>query len=428
MSLNGILLDVSGSMRDNIGSGVDEEGGPWAQSIFKVIDDLIEHDLTSENRVFAIGVGASCILEIIDIIGTLKEIENMEIPSYQKNMPATSNRVNEILDILETNGSCNIRKWVGDISLIQDEVSDYIAALICRKLECDSRFRKKFVCEFLPSACQDGALLNAARQVFMRMSGAIIPIDTARPPPFRLPMLAQAEDVCVSVVSTIRPATREDIHEVVEKAKCYFLKDVKFDPIFSVQNASRIIRGCVDDNELSTERMKELLKNVEPFIYGRTPLYKSLEEAAELFKSDNSENKMLFVLSDGIPTDGSNEDNAKIRPIISKLTEMGVKVVSCFVTKSTDIQPKRLYDKIQPGWESGAKFMFLLSSQVPTQHLPRAILVKRGWEIDIVNNETKLFIQVNHPDNLRYNCKIEVVSIILRIFIISQHNRFLRSL
>ena len=105
MSLNGILLDVSGSMRDNIGSGVDEKGGPWAQSIFKVIDDLIEHDLTSENRVFAIGVGASCILEIFDIIGTLKEIENMEIPSYQKNMPATSNRVNEILDILETNGS-----------------------------------------------------------------------------------------------------------------------------------------------------------------------------------------------------------------------------------------------------------------------------------------------------------------------------------
>jgi hypothetical protein len=57
---------------------------------------------------------------------------------------------------------------------------------------------------------------------------------------------------------------------------------------------------------------------------------------------------------------------------------------------------------MQPGWEPGAKFLFSLSSEVPTQHLPRAILVKRGWTIDIANNETKLFIQVNHPDNLRY--------------------------
>ena len=248
-----------------------------------------------------------------------------------------------------------VRKWVGDISLIQDEVSDHIAALICRKLGCDTRFLKKFVREFLPSACQDGVLLNAARQAVMRMSGAVIPIDTDRPPHFRLPhfrlpMVAQAEDVYLSVVSTIRPATREDIREVVEKAKCYFLR-CKIRPY--IQRTK-----CLSYYPWMCCLL--FVENVEPFIYGRTPLYKSLEEAAELFKSDNSENKMLFVLSDGIPTDGSNEDKAKIRPIISKLTEMGVKVVSCFVTKSTDIQPKRLYDKIQPGWESGAKFMFLL--------------------------------------------------------------------
>ena len=111
---------------------------------------------------------------------------------------------------------------------------------------------------------------------------------------------------------------------------------------------------------------------------------------------------MLFVLSDGMPTDRSNEDHVKIRQITSELREAGVKVVSCFVTSSTDIDPKRLYDKIQPGWEPGGKFLFSLSSYVPTQHLPRAILVKRGWKIDIASNETRLFVQVNHPDNLRY--------------------------
>ena len=365
MPLTGILLDVSASMQSSVGSGIDEQGGSWAQSIFKVIDNLIEHDLTSENRVFGIGVGASCTKQIFDVIGTLQQIENMETPSYIRNSPATRGQINKIIDILRRNGATSIHCLVRDITPIQDEVSDYMAVLVRKRLESDTEFLQKFVFEILPSPCR------------------------------------YANNLVVSGASLLRSATGEEIHDVVEKAKCYFLKDVTIRSIFSVQDASRIIRGCVDENELSTERMKELLENVEPFIYGRTPLYESLEKAAEFFERDDSKDKLLFVLSDGDPTDGSNEDNAKIRQIISKLSRAGVKVVSCFVTRSTDIQPKRLYDKIQPGWESGAKFLFSLSSQVPTQHLPRAILVKRGWKIDIVNNETKLFIQVNHPDNLR---------------------------
>jgi hypothetical protein len=69
-----------------------------------------------------------------------------------------------------------------------------------------------------------------------------------------------------------------------------------------------------------------------------------------------------------------------------------------------------LYDEMQLSWEPGAKFLFSLSSEVPTQHLPRAFLVKRGWTIDIANNKTKLFMQVNHPDNLRYIKTIKINS------------------
>ena len=121
MSLTGILLDVSGSMKNNIGSGVDEEGGPWALSIFKVIDDLIEHDVSPENRVFAIGLGANCTKQIFDVISTIQQIENMEKPSYVKNAPATNEHINNILDILEKNGARNIRKWIKDVSLIKKE-------------------------------------------------------------------------------------------------------------------------------------------------------------------------------------------------------------------------------------------------------------------------------------------------------------------
>ena len=400
MSLTGIILDVSASMHRNIESGIAEPGGPLVQPIFKVIDDLIKHDLTSEHQVFAIGVGASCTKEIFDIIGTLKEIENVEMPIHERNTPATENHINEILDILEGNGASNTRQWIQDITFIQDELSDCMAALILKKLESDKEFLSKFVHKFLPKICRDSATWRIKWQ---QLSGLY------------------------------KTATKEEIREVVDKAKCYFLKDVEKHSIFSVQDASHIIRKYFNGNELITERMKELLENVEPFIFGQTPLCASLEKATRLFEGDKPENcKSLFVLSDGRPTDGSiddngikrqisklpgvgskkvasddnppdeyNQDNSRLRRVTSRLAKAGVKVVSCFVTKSTNIQPKRLYDEIQPDWEPGAKFMFSLSSHVPTQYLTRAILDKRGWKIDIANNETKLFIQVNHPENLR---------------------------
>ncbi len=389
MSLTGILLDVSGSMQRNIGSSVGEQGEPWVQSIFKVIDDIIEHDLTSENRVFAIGVGASCSeRQIFDVIGTVQQIENMKMPDYQKNMPATKEHINKILDILERNGARNIRKWANNVNLIRETVTDHMAALILAKLATDKLFLLKFVHEFLPIPCRD--------KVFYDSSQEFNPIQYG---------LFLLENAAVGAVSSFRPATREEMEEIVGKAKCYFLKDVGTHSIFGVENASRIIHGYVDEKELSSKRKQEMLENVDPFIYGKTPLYESLEKAIELFEGDTSGNKLLFVLSDGKLTDSSNEDRKnrkKINQITSKLTRAGVKIVCCFITRSTDVDPKCLYDEISPGWEPGAEFLFALSSEVPTQHLPRAILIKRGWTIDIANNETKLFIQVNHPDNLRY--------------------------
>ncbi|CAB4015138.1 uncharacterized protein LOC113681283 [Paramuricea clavata] len=377
MSLTGILLDVSGSMESNIGSGTDEEGGPWARSIFKVIDDLIEHDVSCENQVFAFGVGGNGSQEIFDVIGSVKKIENTKIPSYTKNVPATEDHIEKVLEILERNGAYSIRRWA-NVNVIQRAVSDFVIALILMKLECDQQFLIRFVYEFLPQACRE-----------------IVP---------NIPIVGFFGNMLLNAVAYFRPATIEDIRQVVRSAKCYFLRGVGTHSVFSVQDASHIVRGCVDEKELSTERSRELLETVEPFIYGRTPLYEALDEATQLFQGNTAENKLLFVLSDGMPTDGSNKDTQKIRSAVSKLRNSGVKVVSCFITRSTDIQPKRLYDKMSSNWEPGAKFLYSLSSELPTELLPCAILVRRGWTIDTANNETKLFVQVNHPDNLREAC------------------------
>lgn len=393
MSLIGIILDVSHSMRSSIKTDTNEEHGPWSQTAFNVIDDFIQLNHSLENHIFAIGVGANCAgnysgNEIFDLIGTVKKVmEIMEIP-------ATENHIDNILNILEKNGARNVRKWTRDIALIQQAVSDYTATMILENLESDEHFRCVFVHEFLPAAVRDTETTrpHAAPRVGTGIRSAAF---TGR------------DSVYSSLVSRIKPATKEDIEKIVERAKTYMIskgkwmhmKDVGMQSIFSVQEAAHIIRGCVDDKTLSTKRRLQLLENIEHFIYGLTPLYQSLEKAISLFEKDTSGNKFLFVLSDGKPTDSSRKE---INEISSQLSKAGVRVVSCFITGSAEIQPKRLYDEMQPGWEPGAKFLFSLSSEVPTQHLPRTILIKRGWRIDVANNETKLFVQINHPDNLRY--------------------------
>ena len=124
VSLTGILIDVSFSMSRKIGEGTDEEGGPWARSIFEVIDNLIKNDISSDNHVFAIGFGASRGEEVFDIIGTLKDIPNQDNVGEE---PATTEHINEIFKILEGAGACTIRKWAEvEVELVSRRDADSI--------------------------------------------------------------------------------------------------------------------------------------------------------------------------------------------------------------------------------------------------------------------------------------------------------------
>ena len=123
-SLIGILPDVSGSMRRNAGDGIDEKGGPWARSIFEVINNFIKHDVSSDNHVFAIGFGADRPgEEIFDIIGTLQQ-------------PATLDHINMMFEILERAGASTIRKWA-EVEVVRSVLKDYMAVLFLKKSQSD---------------------------------------------------------------------------------------------------------------------------------------------------------------------------------------------------------------------------------------------------------------------------------------------------
>ncbi|CAC5377629.1 unnamed protein product [Mytilus coruscus] len=255
-TLTGVLLDVSGSMRKNAGGTINEEGGEWVRSIFKVIESLIKHDVSTNNNVFSIGVGASGSINIFDVLKRLKK------------------------------------------SKLNTNISD----------------RK-----FLKSATSD------------------------------------------------------------------------------------ILHGCLDEGISTEDNTDEIMKAISPFIYGTTPLHEALNMTLPIFSDDkySEHTKVLFVLSDGIPT-----DSGYVQHVSERLKRLNVIVVGCFINRYSNIKPRKLYSKTQKEWDEGATFLFNLSSTIPSQILPRTLFIKRGWDIDISNNETKLFLQINHPDNIHEACNL----------------------
>ena len=399
--LTGILLDVSGSMRHNIRKGTDEEGGPWARSIFAVIDNLIKYDISSDNHVFAIGVGACTGEGIFDIIGTLKQIQyEGEKTERDVERPATSTQINTIFRILERSGALNVRKWAAEEVVVR-ALKYREADLLLNKLKSNRTFLEKFVQEILPPDCRNWSVSALAK-----MTGLSFFTNTM-------------QGAFASMATSFKRATVADIREVFNKAKPYLLKEdkeqlcllnVTVNSIFKVKDALNVLHGCVGEKELSKEKCRELLQSAERCIYGGTPLYQSIEKTIELFQASrfSTHKKLLFILSAGEPADGETTcaDGVGIDRVVSKLTTTGVTVVSCFVSHSTQIEPRRLFSEMAPDWDRGAKFLFSLSSKVSTQSLPRTIFVKRGWTIDHTNNETHLFLQLNHPDNLREICEV----------------------
>ena len=388
-TLTGILLDVSGSMSRSIGEGTDKKGGPWARSIFEVIDNLIKYDISSDNHVFAIGFGASCGEEVFDIIGTLKQIPNQDNVSEG---PATTERINQIFDVLEVAGARTVRKWAAE-DVVRAALTENLAVVFLNKFESDQRFLKVFVEECLPPACRDWPEYEEPQDNPLMMLAKAGMNYTLR----------KAQSAYASVVTNFyRGATVADVEEVVKRAKAHLLKKVDADSIFNVQDASNVVHGCVDAKSLTKKRSQELLQRIEPYIYGRTPFFRTIGEAIALFHDSkfSYHKKVLFILSDGEPSDAQTTF-----PVgIDRASD--VTIVSCFVTDSTHIDPKRLFSKKEPDWNPGATFMFSLSSKLATQSLPRTMFVKRDWTIDITNNETHLFLQVNHPDQLREACDL----------------------
>jgi len=295
--------------------------------------------------------------------------------------------IDETLDTLKRNGAVRVGTWA-TMRVLLKVLDNDTAAAILYYLQRRDDFARRFVFECLPQDCREVPPLNLQRLGklgFWAMSSVSPPDPSLLPPDLSEPLQGWASE--------------SSVREAIEKGK-QLLAEIRSErTIISVQSASDSLHASTGKKEVDKKRVDELLEAVKPYIYGKTPLMQAMRHSVDLFSHSEFANhkKLLFILSDGQPTDGWD-------PPVQKLSDLGVTIVSCFITRVGLSDPRRLYSLPDESWEVPAKFMFNMSSIVTTQYLPRTVFVKEGWKIDIENNETRLFFQVNHPNVIKEVC------------------------
>jgi hypothetical protein len=152
------------------------------------------------------------------------------------------------------------------------------------------------------------------------------------------------------------------------------------------------------------DEIQEVLEPIKPYIYGYTPMKRSLEDAVAVFsKTDKKQKKALFILSDGISSDGNP------LPVAKELHDLGVTIVTCFLTAENIQNPKCLLDS-SSGHNlegQGQRVLFEMSSTMKNTHTPISYLVDAEWTLP-PSGESRLFIQANSLEVVNEFCAIVV--------------------
>ncbi len=348
----------------------------WISSIFATIDNLIKNDVNPSNKVFAIGCGAKHKPRTFDILGTLKTAQLRHILDAIAESERLDEILESILNTLEEGGAPYVRSWA-NVNQLMQVVSLEQATIIRAMLNIDSEFKQNFVDSCLPMQCKERNIRRTILAVML----------LGRP--------------YISWANAINESIREAVHKGLSLVWKVCAPFVGPKAVMGVRDASGILHGSTEDQSLTAAQADRLMKTADPFVHGSTPLLKALKEARDLFAEDQytTHRKLLFVLSDGQPTDGQKEECCPY------FEDLGVDVMCCYITKEILLDPKRLYS-CQLDSEERARFMFNLSTSVSTLRLPMTIFVKPGFTVDVIDNQTKLFCKVDHPTLIEEFCTV----------------------
>lgn len=375
--LIGILLEVSSAMKV-VFETFGEKAGYRSMSVFSVVNDLIcQKDVSPKNEVFAIGFGENDNSSGFDLLGSLQYFRQ----NYDKEI------IKQDYDDILINIFRHLN--VSDLSIQKSLSGDF----------------KANVPPYMIKLLSDGLNYNPELAKTIK--------DNCKP--------SQYESFVFFMQSWLSKNSQtngaEIITSVIEKVKQTFLKDPKVKELlmkkeihaFNFKNALEILSYWLEGKTLDDDRIRRLLQNIETFIYGQARLFKTLRVASDIFIQEKYSNhrKYIFLLS----TKAAYEEkdlNDQLKQEKEKMRENNVKIISCYIAQpgSENLESRTLFANVQKEWDETATTLFHLSSGISTLILPEAIFINRGWKIETNTDNIRLFIQINHPDNIKEVCNL----------------------
>ncbi|KAF3308896.1 hypothetical protein TWF173_000631 [Orbilia oligospora] len=171
-------------------------------------------------------------------------------------------------------------------------------------------------------------------------------------------------------------------------------------PLSEIIKLTKRLQSALNKAEPDTESPKasthidweRLLDDIEPYLYGRTPMCKALRSICPIFSSNEYSSRTLVLISDGDSTDGDPV------PPAGTLRDAGGIIFTCLLTDSTIYQPRKLLGPADadPGWPKAARDMFEMASTVSYESSAVQALRRRGWSMP-ASGQIKLFVQANNP-------------------------------
>ena len=135
----------------------------------------------------------------------------------------------------------------------------------------------------------------------------------------------------------------------------------------------------------------------EKYIYGYTPLYTAFNKAFEIFEMNKNNKNILIIISDGLLNDYNIEEAKK--EIIKKSNNLELIIITIYLNSDRKLNIKKFYNKKQNYFDSGAQFLFDISTQLDYHNPIIKYFIKNNWEIPL-NGRANLFIEINNSDNL----------------------------
>ena len=156
---------------------------------------------------------------------------------------------------------------------------------------------------------------------------------------------------------------------------------------------------AIDDLASNWQGYKRHVEALAKQMFGDTPMKEGFQRVLERFREElrnntYSDEPVLFVLSDGAPTDSANNEIVKLADMIKGL---GVTIISCYITDENITSTRTLYSHATPDWPNGAELMLESSSTLPENSSFSEYLTEFNWKFD---SKPKLFSQINQSEVL----------------------------